>query len=290
MFLSMTNEVVELPPGMRRPEFRSTLSITCVRLQTQMGSQLPFPCRNAGWTVVLKHNLHDSFNGGVQEGRDGRLPDVQTIHTADGGRSGSSARGREVMLFSDRLNTVWHRTCMMEIRTEVLSFVRQGRFPNFARKQEEVGPMKRLIGIGLVSFVVLGLVAGDAMARGGRGGGGGRGRGGGQQAMRGGGAGQYGYGAQAGAMQRQMMQNRYRQMQSGFGGQNGIMLQQRLRDGSCAGQYGYGGQRGMQGRQGGRQSGFGGQNGMGQQQRLRDASGGGQNGRMRQGPKAGGRR
>ena len=177
----------------------------------------------------------------------------------------------------------------MEIRTEVLLFVRQGRFPRIVRKQEEVGTMKRLIGIGLASFVVLGLVAGDAMARGGGGGGG---RGGSQQGMRGGGTGQYGYSAQAGAMQRQMMQNRYRQMQSGFGGRYGTMQQQRLRDGSCAGQYGYGGRYGM-GQQLRLRDGSGGgqgQNGMGQQLRLRDGSGGGQGGGMRQGPQMGGRR
>ena len=53
-------------------------------------------------------------------------------------------------------------------------------------------------------------------------------------------------GAQAGAMQRQMMQNRYRMMQSGmgnqmrYGQQNGMGQQLRLRDGSCGGQ-GYAG-------------------------------------------------
>ncbi len=42
-------------------------------------------------------------------------------------------------------------------------------------------------------------------------------------------------------MQRQMMQNRYRMMQSGMGGQNGMKQQKRLRDGSCGGQVGSGG-------------------------------------------------
>ena len=61
--------------------------------------------------------------------------------------------------------------------------------------------------------------------------------------MRGGsGASQYRNGAQAGAMQRQMMQNRYRMMQSGmwsqmgYGQQNGAGQQKQLRDGSCGGQ------------------------------------------------------
>jgi len=71
--------------------------------------------------------------------------------------------------------------------------------------------------------------------------------GGGQRAMRGGsGASQNRNGAQAGDMQRQMMQNRYRMMQSGmgnqmrYGQQNGMGQQLRLRDGSCGGQ-GYAG-------------------------------------------------
>ena len=55
--------------------------------------------------------------------------------------------------------------------------------------------------------------------------------------MRGGsGASQYRNGAQAGAMQRQMMQNQYRMRQSGMGNQMGYGQQQRLRDGSCGGQ------------------------------------------------------
>ncbi len=94
------------------------------------------------------------------------------------------------------------------------------------------------------------------------------------------GARQYGN-AQAAAMQRQMMQNRYRMMQFGMGSQNGTGQQQRLRDGSCGGQYGSA-QAGamqrqmMQNRYRMMQSGMGGQNGIGQQQRLRDGSSGGQ--------------
>lgn len=84
-------------------------------------------------------------------------------------------------------------------------------------------------------------------------------------------------------MQRQMMQNRYRMMQSGFGGQAGMMQQQRLRDGSCSGQFGYGGQTsGAMQRKMLRnhyrmmQNGLGGQAGMMQQQRLRNGLGAGQ--------------
>ena len=58
--------------------------------------------------------------------------------------------------------------------------------------------------------------------------------------MRGGAGGgnQYGKGNQAAAMQRQMMQHRYRMMQSGSGHQNGTGQQQRFRDGSWGGQVG----------------------------------------------------
>ncbi len=150
--------------------------------------------------------------------------------------------------------------------------------------------MKKLLGISLVLSAVVGLLASEAVA--GRGGGGSRG--GGQQSARGrtgfspssyG----YGYGTQTGAMQRQMqqqmrrqmMQNRYRWMQSGRGGQPGTMQQQRLRDGSCGGQTGYAAQggtaqrRAVQGRGGSRRSGSTGRGTM-QQQRLRDGSCGGQ--------------
>jgi hypothetical protein len=71
--------------------------------------------------------------------------------------------------------------------------------------------------------------------------------GGGQRGMRGGSAAsQNRNGVQAGAMQRQMMQNRYRMMPSGmgnqmrYGQQNGMGQQLRLQDGSCGGQ-GYAG-------------------------------------------------
>ena len=94
--------------------------------------------------------------------------------------------------------------------------------------------MKKLMGLGLVMVVALGLAVGESLARGG--GGGGRGGGGGQQSMRGqSGGGQYGYNAPSAAMQQRIMQNRYRMMmQAGGGMQSGI--QQRLRDGSGAGQ------------------------------------------------------
>ena len=42
------------------------------------------------------------------------------------------------------------------------------------------------------------------------------------------------------AAQMQMMQNRYRMMQSGMGSQNGTKQQQRLRNGSGGGQVGRG--------------------------------------------------
>jgi hypothetical protein len=113
--------------------------------------------------------------------------------------------------------------------------------------------MKKLIRISVtLSVLVIGLGASEAFAQG-------RGsqRGGGQQGMRGrSGAGQYGYGAQAGTVQWQMMQNRYRWMQPGFGNQAGAMQQQCLRDGSGAGRSGYGRQGGgmrqgqMRGRKG----------------------------------------
>ncbi|MHB8971262.1 MAG: hypothetical protein ACYC4N_12515 [Pirellulaceae bacterium] len=94
--------------------------------------------------------------------------------------------------------------------------------------------MRTLATIGLMLSLMI-FITPDAFAQG-RGGGG-------QRAMRGGsGASQYRNGAQAGAMQRQMMQNRYRMMQSGmgsqmgYGQQNGSGQQKRLRDGSCGGQ------------------------------------------------------
>lgn len=139
--------------------------------------------------------------------------------------------------------------------------------------------MRKIAGFGIVASVVFCLAAGDAFARGGGG------RGGGQQGMRGRSTTSlHGYGGQAGAMQRQMMQNRYRMMQSGFGNPNNLMQQSRLRDGSCTGQQGFGGWggsmqwQGTQNFQGSRQSGFGNQSGLMQQQRLRDGSCGGQAG------------
>jgi hypothetical protein len=119
--------------------------------------------------------------------------------------------------------------------------------------------VKKLIGIGLALSVVLTLAASETFAQG-------RGsqRGGGQQGMAGrGGGGQCGYGGQAGAMQRRMVQNRYRWGQSGLGSQSGMMQQERLRDGSRAGRSGYGRQGGgmrqgqMQGRQGSGRAGAG---------------------------------
>ena len=91
--------------------------------------------------------------------------------------------------------------------------------------------MNRLIGIAVVVLVVV-VTGTEGFARGGRGGGSG---GGGQQRMgNASGFSQYAYGGQLGMMQQQMIQNRYRMMQSG------AMQQQRLRDGSCGGQVGSG--------------------------------------------------
>ncbi|MHB0960870.1 MAG: hypothetical protein ACYC6N_19485 [Pirellulaceae bacterium] len=94
--------------------------------------------------------------------------------------------------------------------------------------------MRTLATIGLMLSLMI-FVASDALAQG-RGGGG-------QRGMRGGSAAsQNRNGAQSGAMQRQMMQNRYRMMQSGmgnqmgYGQQNGMGQQLRLRDGSCGAQ------------------------------------------------------
>ena len=88
--------------------------------------------------------------------------------------------------------------------------------------------MRTLATIGLTLSLMI-FVTPDAFAQG-RGGGG-------QRAMRGSsGASQYRNGAQAGATQRQMMQYRYRMMQSGWGSQNGTGQQLRLRDGTCGGQ------------------------------------------------------
>ena len=71
--------------------------------------------------------------------------------------------------------------------------------------------MNRLIGIAVVVLAVV-VTGTEGFARGGRGGGSG---GGGQQRMgNASGASQYGYGGQMGAMQQQMIQNRYRAMQS----------------------------------------------------------------------------
>lgn len=89
--------------------------------------------------------------------------------------------------------------------------------------------MKRLMGIAVVVLALV-VTGTEGFARGGRGGGSG---GGGQQRMGNASAfSQYGYGGQLGVMQQQMIQNRYRMMQS--------MQQQRLRDGSCGGQVGSG--------------------------------------------------
>ncbi len=96
---------------------------------------------------------------------------------------------------------------------------------------EEVGPMRKLTQISLVLAAVLALTAGEAMARGGQRGGGQRGGGqggGGQHGMSGrSSGGQFGSGTQAGSMQGQMMQNRYRRMQGSSNGQTGTMQQQR---------------------------------------------------------------
>jgi len=98
--------------------------------------------------------------------------------------------------------------------------------------------MKKLATIGLTLSLMI-LVTSGAFAQG-RGGGGGGMRGGA------GGGNQYGKGNQAAAMQRQMMQNRYRMMQSGSEHQNGTGQQQRFRDGSCGGQVGNQGAGAMQ--------------------------------------------
>ena len=58
---------------------------------------------------------------------------AQTVHTADGGKSGLSTRGPEAAALPGQDKSVWHRTCVMEIRTEVLLLVQQGRFPGNVR-------------------------------------------------------------------------------------------------------------------------------------------------------------
>ena len=79
-------------------------------------------------------------------------------------------------------------------------------------------------------------------------------RGGPQQGMRGQGN-QYGSGLQSGAMQGQMMQNRYRWGQYGSGNRGGSMQQGRLSSGSGGQQYGRGQQGQQRGRRGSGQSG-----------------------------------
>ena len=130
--------------------------------------------------------------------------------------------------------------------------------------------MNRLIGIAVVGLVVA-VTGTEGFARGGRGAGSG---GGGQQRMgNASGASQYGYGGQMGAMQQQMIQNRYRMMQSQSGVGNGNLQQQARRmNGANAGQMA----QGRQAMQGNLRSGGAGQSGTMQQQRLRDGSCGGQ--------------
>ena len=108
--------------------------------------------------------------------------------------------------------------------------------------------MNRLIGIAVVVLVVA-VTGTEGFARGGRGGGSG---GGGQQRMgNASGASQYGYGGQMGAMQQQMIQNRYRMMQSQP--RERQLQQARLMNGANAGQMAQGRQA-MQGNLGGRRA------------------------------------